>query len=339
MMRLLAYILLVVTCTLINSWVNKSWAQSTEPVWIDTDPACDQRFNNDVDDCWALAYALSHPYLQVKGISTTFGNTGSTASYNIAKHILQEFKQRGLAFPESLLYPGAQHAIDDTHSSNPAVEALHLALQKQRLTVIALGPLTNIALLLTHYPEDIRRIQNIISVAGQRDKNQRVFRPNRNTLLHMHDVNFQKDVKAYELILDSTIPITLVPFEVAAQFKLTENDLALLAQSSKLTQWLADRSKRWLEFWQDGFGVNGFYPFDLVAVAYTANPELLLCEPMQLTIIHRRALFRESRSNLVAKPSHTTASNNLYCYSSQHKAKHTIVTKIIKLSTASQCSC
>ena len=44
-------------------------------VWIDTDPACGAGARADVDDRFALLYALRSPALRMVGISTVFGNT------------------------------------------------------------------------------------------------------------------------------------------------------------------------------------------------------------------------------------------------------------------------
>ena len=50
--------------------------------------------------------------------------------------------------------------------------ALKTALEKAPLQIIALGPLTNIALVLHHFPEVVPNIQGITAIAGQRyDKN------------------------------------------------------------------------------------------------------------------------------------------------------------------------
>lgn len=320
--------ILLIVCVACFS-INNSLAQSGRAVWVDADPACDQKLNNDVDDCLALAYVLSQPSLRVVGISTTFGNIDGQASYQIAKSLLREYSRHGLHYTQAKLYPGALKSIDKINSKNNAVEALHSALQKQKLTLIALGPLSNIALLLRHYPGDAKLIRRIIVVAGQRDKAQRVFRLSSNSLLHMHDLNFRKDVAAFKIILDAEIPLTLVPFEVSSKILLTPSDLNHWAKSSDLSRWLRRQSEQWLRFWRDGFGVNGFYPFDLVAVAYVVDPNLLQCEPVQLQIIDRRSFFRESRSNLVASASKQSLNN--YCYAPQINAKETILAQMKRI--------
>ena len=55
---------------------------AARPVWIDTDPICTGTGrSDDIDDCWALLYALASPELAVRGISTVFGNAEGPSAY------------------------------------------------------------------------------------------------------------------------------------------------------------------------------------------------------------------------------------------------------------------
>ena len=54
-----------------------------------------------------------------------------------------------------------------------ATQALANLLQEQRVTILALGPLTNIATLLVHHPELRDRIAQVVAVAGRRKEHQK----------------------------------------------------------------------------------------------------------------------------------------------------------------------
>jgi hypothetical protein len=41
--------------------------------------------------------------------------------------------------------------------------------------------------------------------------------------------------------------------------------------------WVASRSRAWLGYWNDKIGLDGFYPFDLLAAAYVTDPEYFDC--------------------------------------------------------------
>ena len=56
-----------------------------------------------------------------------------------------------------------------------ATAALAGALRETQLTIIALGPLTNIAALLTEKPELAMNIKSIVAVAGNRSGQRRFF--------------------------------------------------------------------------------------------------------------------------------------------------------------------
>ena len=121
-------------------------------VWIDTDPACGTGARADVDDCFALLYALRSPALRVVGISTVFGNT----DLQTATETLHALLEQPLALPlgtatRLAVHAGASRArTAASPHGTPASEALATALRAERLTLIALGPLTNVATLIAH---------------------------------------------------------------------------------------------------------------------------------------------------------------------------------------------
>lgn len=57
-----------------NVWASSIPQPCIKEVWIDTDPACGLGSTADPDDCFALVLALQEARLQIRGISTVFGN-------------------------------------------------------------------------------------------------------------------------------------------------------------------------------------------------------------------------------------------------------------------------
>jgi len=311
-------------------WIYANPASTEVPVWIDADPACDKNYGNDVDDCWALAYAIFSKKLRISGISTVFGNIAGKTTYSIGLHFLNEVSKYNHADQYNFLQ-GASVPITQSMASNEAVEALHNNLQKEKLTIISLGPLSNIALLLHHYPEDINLIHRVIAVAGQRDLKQMRFKPKSDSLLHMHDLNFRKDVDAFQKVMDSGVPLTLIPFELASQLVIEQSDLRQVSLHSELATWLTDQSKPWLKFWKQSFDVNGFYPFDLLAIVYVTNPKLFVCETVSLKIIKRRSLFMNSRSSLLATADKKKQNRDTYCYRLNKETKSLVMANLTKI--------
>ncbi len=74
-----------------------------------------------------------------------------------------------LAKEQLPVYKGAEKAIDIKNVvNNEAVEAMAAALKKQALIIMAIGPATNIGLLLLLHPELKSQILQVVLVAGRR---------------------------------------------------------------------------------------------------------------------------------------------------------------------------
>lgn len=258
-------------------------------VWVDTDPACTMESTHDVDDCWAIIAALRSNALNVVGLSTVFGNTSIKQATESAQFLLHSMAMREPVLDLPRVSPGAGRPIRSQIERPPAVDELAKALTTQPLTILALGPLTNIAMLLRTHPELIPHIDAIVAVGGQRPGH--VFRVGKTRLLHLHDLNLRKDPDAFDIVLRSSIPFHLIPFEAAYEVVVTRTDISVLQQRGGLDAWLASRSLPWLTMWEDVFGADGFSPFDAVAVAYLLDPSQFTCHAIPATIVRRHGLF------------------------------------------------
>jgi purine nucleosidase len=237
-----------------------SMSESVTPVWIDTDPDCGLTATDDVDDCWALHAALKSTEIVVRGISTVFGNVDLDTSHRVATDFIQRLKSEEYISVPAVFKGASNKFIPGNPQNTEASKAMAAALQQERMTIIALGPLTNIATTLELNPELIQRVKSIIAIAGNRPGGRKFWFKKK--LLHFHDLNFKKDPLAFKTILSSGIPITLLPFEAAQYVTLTAVDLDQIPDNASTTRWLAEASRGWLHFWEESLGENGFYPFD-----------------------------------------------------------------------------
>tara|TARA_B100000315_G_scaffold257863_1_gene308146 strand:+ start:6560 stop:7228 length:669 start_codon:yes stop_codon:yes gene_type:complete len=57
-----------------------------------------------------------------------------------------------------------------------------------------------------------------------------------------------------------------------------------LGRETAASRWLAGPASGWLEWWERRFGVEGFYPFDTLAVAYLTSPAWLTCDDLPAAI-------------------------------------------------------
>ncbi|MBM3597640.1 MAG: nucleoside hydrolase [Alphaproteobacteria bacterium] len=249
-------------------------APAATPVWIDTDAACGVRNSADVDDCWALVQALAAPELAVRGVGTVFGNVKLADAQRMTLEVMA--RARAVGLPDAPVHRGADRpGLEPSAASRALVDAL----ARERLTIIALGPLNNIAAALEQAPWRVGQIERILAVAGQRG-GRAAFFPGSSRVMHLHDLNLRTDPEAFAAVLKAGAKVTLLPFELAAAVTIASEDLDRLAGGAPIARWLAETSRDWLSVWRDWFGADGFHPFDSLAVGYAISPGRFQCQPL-----------------------------------------------------------
>jgi len=154
-----------------------------------------------------------------------------------------------------------------------ASEALATALEKESVTYVGLGPLTNLATFLRLHPKSARKIQRVIFLGGQAQGTTLAFGPHRS--FHIHDANVFKDPAAAEAVVQSNIPLILIPIATASELWLNDENLRDLERHGGAANYLARRSKVWLWFWTHFAGTDGGPIFDAVAVVAATGTELV----------------------------------------------------------------
>lgn len=279
-------------------------------VWIDTDPACGHSATSDVDDCLAILQAVRSPALQIAGISTVFGNENGKVTWQTAGELLERFgEDPSINSPMPPLYRGADKPKqEDSHG----MRALIKALETRPLTVIAIGPLTNVAAVLKKRPDLAARMEKVIAVAGTRPGVRR-FWPGESRILHFHDLNFIKDVDAFDTVLTSGVPLHLMPFEAANQVTVTRRDMEALQSGTGAAAWIAGTSDGWIGFWEDKLDRDGFSPFDSLAVGYLTSPGMFSCETAPAKIVKRHGRFK-TRDTLEVSENFTDGKTITWCH-------------------------
>ncbi len=301
-------------------------------VWIDADAACGTGKRRDPDDCLALLALARAKHIDIAGISTVFGNAPVSETDQVMRRLVQELGTEA-GRPESAALPvfkgcgaPALKCLDGGGSVD-AQAGLRQALQRGTLDVVALGPLSNLAALLAQEPALARRITRVIAVMGRRPGHR--FHPSENratgAMLFGHgpifrDLNAVLDPQAVSIVLASGIPVILVPYTAARQVLMTSRDLDRIALSGPAGPWVAERSRAWLEFWRSEAGLDGFYPFDLMAAAYVRDPTIFGCARVTAWVGDDALLpwFGGGPALLVAQqtglpPTATAASQAHYC--------------------------
>ena len=266
-----------------------------------------------VDDAIALAFALRSPACDVAAIWTVFGNTAASEGEAAATRLLAELGaagptiRRGASSPLSSVRGVEWRSRLDAPSQDPSVYPLWAAneppardgYQGQDSTPVdelasdleaagsgviltCLGPLTNIAELLTHRPEALRGVARIALMGGCLGEGDLV------------DTNFAVDPEAAQIVLHSGIPLTIVPLDVTRTTELSPSawadirDSAVAAGHPDVTS-----IARWLEPWMAYSAatrpVNGMWIHDLVVLADVVDPTLVTRRSERVSIAHSPA--------------------------------------------------
>jgi purine nucleosidase len=238
------------------------------PVFLDTD------IGDDIDDALALALALQSSELKVLGISTVLQDGPRRA--DLVWHILQLYgrtdipvgsgAERPLVAPPrtgqvrqtDLLRP--QDAMPADRRRNGVQLLIDTCMHStDKVTLIAYGPLTNIALALRAEPRLPDRIERIVLMNGV------FFRPGL-------EYNTKMDPEASSIVYNSGLPVTAVGLDVTMQCQLTADHLRQFAESPlEKVQFLW----KLIQIWQGGNANQRPILHDPLAVAVTVKLDLV----------------------------------------------------------------
>lgn len=258
-------------------WLCSALAEASTAVWIDTDPSLGAPWR-EVDDAFALVLAFASPELEIVGLSTSYGNASLPRTTAVARDLVWRFG--GAQLTERAVSPGAD-APNSQARKTAATTALADALRKQRLTYIALGPLTNLAHFLELHPDLAPRIDRIIFIGGRSPGERFAFGPQKTFAIH--DANVFKDPAAAARVLRAGRPVLLVPVEIAPQLALNARDYRVLEQGGAAGRYLAARTRIWRWFWTGFVGETGGLAFDLLGILPAVRPTAVRSEARFVT--------------------------------------------------------
>lgn len=195
---------------------------------IDTD------IGDDADDALALCLALKSPELEVLGITTVFRNTAARAK--IAVGLLRMMGREDIPVYAGVGQPLVQPAdveeipiqlFEEMRGLSycreiGAVEYLYRTLlqEEKPLTLVAIGPLTNFALLLMLYPEVRGKIKEIVIMGGA-------------FYMHYAEWNIQCDPEAAAIVFRYGIPVRAVGLDVTTRCQVNDELVEFLKAAQK----------------------------------------------------------------------------------------------------------
>lgn len=259
-------------------------------LWIDTDAACGEGRTTDPDDCFAILLLARSPEIEIVGISTVFGNAPLDVTDRVTRTLATMLERESLG--KIPVVRGSPEPIGDqaTIAPAPAHAAIRDALARDPLTVVSLGPLTNIAAALGPRPDLRENVTRLVAVMGRRRGH--LFHPSEGQgggMLLGHgpifrDFNFDKDRAAAVSILNMHVAMSLIPYTAGREVTISGEDLSRLEAAGGAAHWVAERAHEWHAFWKEEVGRDGFYPFDLLDGAYVVERRLFDCAPVRAWI-------------------------------------------------------
>ncbi|MCY3911827.1 MAG: nucleoside hydrolase [Chloroflexi bacterium] len=267
------------------------------PVVIDTDPG--------VDDALALALALASPELSVRAVTTVAGNVDLTTGTANAGYLLRILApSTAIRLAQGCAKPLARELVtaEEVHGSDglagitgherwrrsraetrdipaDAVDAIveEVEASPEPVTVIALGPLTNVAAAVRRDPAAMRRAGAIVVMGGS-------LHARGNVTPHA-EFNFYVDPEAADVVLASGVPVVVTPLDVTHQLAVSdetvESRLASLADSRGAFLGELIRRARAEQFTGRG---GKLLLHDPAAVGTLLWPELFTMESHPLTV-------------------------------------------------------
>lgn len=252
----------------------------TRRIVIDTDPG--------VDDALAIFLALASPELDVVGLTTIFGNAATDVTTRNAL-VLLEIAERedvpvavGESRPLAADYLGpvpqvhGSNGLGDATFTEPrrtaiearACEFLYstVAADPGAVTIVALGPLTNLARSLELHPDLPDLVEKVVVMGGN------ALVPGNAT--PTAEANINNDPEAADLVFGASWPVTMVGLDVTHQINLTGASVErITGADTPVSRLLAGALPCYRNFFETTNGLDGIYVHDPSTIGYLLDPE------------------------------------------------------------------
>ena len=255
------------------------------PVIVDMD------IGDDIDDAFALGLLLQSPEIEIVGITTAWGDTALRV--RLLERLLRETGHsnipvaQGIATANPTPFTQARYAQRGATPAMPPVAAADFMLQhiKQRpgqITLLALGPLTNVGAAIARDPATFRQLKQVVMMGGSVRAGYRKsqYVPSRPP---DKEYNIASNVAGAKALFAAGVPIVMMPLD-ATQIRLDEVERnALFGHGSPLTDALALLYHQWIDAYQPWSSTMPSL-FDVVPVAWLADPLVCPTTPLHITI-------------------------------------------------------
>jgi inosine-uridine nucleoside N-ribohydrolase len=239
------------------------------------------------DDAIALLLALASPELDLLGVTTVAGNQTLELTTANAIRVLDHVGRQDVPVSAGAARPlvRQRHVAANVHGDSgldgPSLpqpgrkpESMHAVDWMARaisgsphpVTLVATGPLTNVALLLTRYPETEQQLERLVLMGGAIGEG---------NITPAAEFNIWVDPEAAARVLEGAFDLTMVGLDVTHQALMTQDHASRLMAAGRAGRLVGELYEFYSRFHRGRYGWNGAPVHDAVAMAHLLDPTLL----------------------------------------------------------------
>src|SRR3954467_12423858 len=256
-------------------------AQTRMKVVLDTD------IGTDIDDAWALGYALKSPSFELLGVTVSDADTAQRA--RLACKLLHRLGRTDVPVAVGRKTPAVPpNRVDYQFTwaedfqaykpiATPAVEFLADTIRKNpgQVTLIAVGPLQNIGDLVRLHPDVIPLVKRVVLMSGS-------IGPNAWSSAPMAEWNVKLAIPEAQAVYAAAWPVTIVPLDSTTYIRLEDSEREALRKAGTP---LVVALEALLRLWSDRPD-SRMTLHDQMALAEAQNPGRFFgrCEAMPIRV-------------------------------------------------------
>lgn len=246
---------------------------------LDTDPG--------IDDAMAIFTAIAHPEIELLGLTTTFGNVSvdqattnaltlvemAGTNTSVAKGVASPWYKPLAPFPD---FVHGSDGLGNLRLAAPAAKAIDQSAAEfivetvnrlpGEVTLVAVGPLGNLATALHLDPELASKVKGVIIMGG-------VIAADGN-VSPVAEANILSDPHAAERVFAAPWQVVMVGLDVTHQIVLSRSLFDEIAElNARVGAFMRDAAKFYIDFYSKVRQIDGCYAHDVSALAYLVSPQ------------------------------------------------------------------
>ena len=262
-------------------------------ILFDTDPG--------IDDAMALLFAFASPELEVTGVTSIFGNVYTEQGTQNALRLVEFAGYPDIPvahgadlplstpFDEPAWFVHGKDGLGDTNQPPPrgrpiAISAAQFIAETimqnpGEITLVPVGPLTNIALAYKLEPRIAENVAEVVIMGGAATVNGNVN--------PAAEANIWHDPHAADIVFTAGWPLTMLGLDVTMKVLMPDAYLTEIRDTGgRFASYIYDISRHYLNFHREAHdGLNGLHTHDPSTIAYLLDPTLFTIEQGPIRVI------------------------------------------------------